>query len=179
MTKISAKTMPGTGAGEFEQAPDDEAQPGCGRGVFSREEVQTKCQGRADQRADIGDQQRLAEHLQPFAPAPEPLADIGPDALAVVEREDAVEIADEIAEIGEQRAQIHFRTDRGEKQRGGEDRDPQQQAEPPAPDRLAISGVEHGKLLLGEDRNRCCHRPEPSSVKERAGSKDPAPVTSP
>ena len=133
-----------------------------------------KAPSRAEQRADIGDQQGLAEQPQPFAPAPEPLAEIGPDPLAGVECEDAVEIADEVADIGEERAQIDLRADRGEQQCGGEHHGSEQEPPALARDRLAIGGVEHGELLLGKDRNRDGHLVKANVHSEE---KEPGPST--
>ena len=77
---------------------------------------------------------------------------IGPDPRAVVQREDAVEIADEIAEIGEERPQVHFGADRGDHQRGEEHRGAEREAQPLARDRLAIGLVQRGELLAGKNR---------------------------
>ena len=78
-------------------------------------------------------------------------AEIGPDPRAVFQGENAVEIADEVAEIAEQRAQIHFRADRRDDKRGEEHRRRQRQPQPLARDRLAIGVVEHGQLLAWKD----------------------------
>src|SRR6185295_15821637 len=91
----------GNGAGEFQQPPDREAQPRVRRGILRSEEIKGERDDSTDERADIADQNRLAEQLEPFLPAPEPFSKVGPDPRAVVERQDAVEIADEVAEIGE------------------------------------------------------------------------------
>src|SRR5439155_22651484 len=98
----------------------------------------------------------------------------GPDTLTVVEREDAVEIADEVAEIGEERAQVHFGADRGENECGGEQDHAEQETETFARDRLTIGGIEHSQLLLGENRNRDGHR---IKVSGRSKEKQPGPST--
>jgi hypothetical protein len=46
-------------------------------------------------------------------PAPEPLCDVGPNAGTAIQRQDTIEIADEVAEMDKKRPQIHFRPDRG------------------------------------------------------------------
>jgi hypothetical protein len=104
-------------AAELHEPLDDEAEPQRRRGVFSRHKIQRETQHGAGQRTDIADQNRFAEIERPFAPAPEPFADIGPDPLAVLQREDAIEITDEVAEIVKQRPQVHFRPDRGHDER--------------------------------------------------------------
>ena len=118
MTKISANTMPGTVRANSSRRRMTKRSHGAGEVFWASEEVQCKGKHRPDQGADIADQNGLAEHPQPFAPAPEPLAEIAPHPRAVFQRQNAVEIADEVSEIGEQRAQIHFRADRRDDKRG-------------------------------------------------------------
>ena len=93
----------GNGARELQHAADDETQPWRRRGIFSGKEVKREGKDSSEQGSDIADQNGLAEHPKPFAPAPEPLADVGPDPRAILQSEDAIEIAREVSKIGEER----------------------------------------------------------------------------
>src|SRR5262249_15665157 len=76
---------------------------------------------------------------------------------AVLERQDAIEIADEIPEIGEQRPQVHFGADRGQHKRRREQRHGKQTAQALAPHRGVIVSVEARKLLFGKNGNGAGH----------------------
>src|SRR6185437_3973220 len=93
------------GAAEFQQPLDDKAGPGTRRGIFSGQEIAGKAEHGARQRSDIAYQDGLTEQQRPFFPAPEPIRNTGPDPLSAIQREDAVEIADEMPKISEQRPQ--------------------------------------------------------------------------
>jgi hypothetical protein len=110
----------GNRAGELQEPTNDEAQQPRRGSIFGCQEIQCEGKHRSDQRSDIADQQCLAEQFQPLAPAPEPFPDIGPDPRAVVQFEDAIEIADEVAEMGEEGAQVHFRAYSGKSERDEE-----------------------------------------------------------
>src|SRR5947199_312538 len=92
----------------------------------------------------------------------------------------AIEIADEVAEIAEERAQIHFRADRCDNQRGEEYYRRQGHLQTLARDRLAIGIVEHHNLLVWKDgygirhRDHCAQVLNRTSVKQKkAGSRGP------
>src|SRR5215203_2190858 len=162
----------GNSACELEETPDDEPQPWRGRSVLRGEEIQHKGKDRAGQGADIADENGLAEHLEPLLPAPEPFTEIGPYPRAVFQGKNAVEVADEVAEIAEQRAQIHFRADRCDNQRGEEYHRRQSHLQTLACDRLAIGIVEQRKLLVWKDgyglrhRDHCAQVSNGTSVKQ-------------
>src|SRR5688500_2122785 len=87
------------GTAELHQATNRKPQPWRRRGIFSGEKIEPKSEDRSGQGTDVTDQDGLAEQRQPFFPAPEPLADIGPDPRAALQRTDAVEVADEISDL--------------------------------------------------------------------------------
>src|SRR3981081_208406 len=76
---------PRDGPAEFQEAPHREAQPWRRRGIFSGEKVDLEIEKRLEQFPDVTDYDELSEHPQPFPPAPEPFANIGPDPGAVLE----------------------------------------------------------------------------------------------
>src|SRR5690349_10109082 len=159
----------GNGACEFEETPDDEPQPRRGRRVLRGEEIQHEGKHRAGQGADIADENGLAEHLEPLLPAPEPFTEIGPYPRAIFQGKNAVEIADEVAEIAEERTQIHFRADRCDNQRGEENYRRQSHLQTLARDRLAIGIVEHRKLLVWKDGYGIRHRNHCAQALNRTG----------
>ena len=181
MTKISANTISGTVRQNSSRRLTTMRSHGAGAVFSAARKFSAKRQHRARQRADIADQDGLAQIERPFTPAPEPFAEIGPDPVAVLEREDPVEIADEIAEIGEERPQVHLGPDRGDEESRKEHRGPQRDAQTLARHRLAIGRVERGQLLAGENADGDGHACFGSGdrANKRAGSRDPAQFSCP
>ena len=155
-------------------------QPWRRRGIFRGQKIKRKGEDRPGQGADIADQDGLAEQRQPFLPAPEPLADIGPDPRAALQRGNAIEIADEVSDLGDERPEIDLRADRSDDQRREEHRRSQRQPQALARDRLAIGVVQHRQLLLGKHGNgdgHCSlHRALAGRNGKRPGRADPASV---
>src|SRR5215468_9234477 len=110
MTKIRANTIDGTVRANSSARRTTKRSHGAGK------EIERKGQRRAGQRADIADQDRLGEQLEPLLPAPEPFTEVGPDPGLVIQRQDAVEIADEVSKVGDEGLEIHLGADRGHDQ---------------------------------------------------------------
>ena len=92
------------GAAEFEQRGASRTRAGAlPVRLGEATKLSAKRGDRAGQRADIGHQDRLADQSQRALEAPEPCGGIGPHPRAGVERHQAVEVAEEAADLGEER----------------------------------------------------------------------------
>ncbi len=120
----------GNGAAEFEEAARRHPQPFRLDEVLRGDKAPDEGADGAGDRADIGDEQGLAEQRQPFVllgDAPEPFRDVGEDEGAAVEMEQAADIAGEIADIADEFRQAYFSDGAGcdrkrDKQRRAEQR---------------------------------------------------------
>ena len=176
MTKISAKTISGTVRQNSMKRLTAKRSQARRCGIFRGKKIERKPKHGAGQRADIADQDGLAQHPEPFAPAPEPLADVGPDPAAILQRENAIEVAGEVSKIREERPQIHLRPDRGDDEGCEEHRRRQRKAQALSRDRLAIGLVERGELLARQNWNGDghCDQHRVGPAEEEPGRADPA-----
>ena len=99
------------GAAEFEIAPRREAQPAGAAEIGGGDEAEQEAADRAEQRADIGDQDGLPEQPEPALPAPVPFGDIGAEALPAQDRHGLEDVFREAPGVGDELAEIDLGAD--------------------------------------------------------------------
>ena len=85
----------GHGPAELQQPPRGEPQRSRAGQVGGGKEAEDEGRDGAEQGADIGDEQRVEQQGQPSVEIPEPLLEVGAEALCTHLRQDVVEVADE------------------------------------------------------------------------------------
>ena len=99
ITNISAKTSSGTVRQSSQKRRTAKRSQRLRADIGGGQEGEAKGADRAQQGADIGHQQGLAEQAEPARQAPEPLGEVGPDRLAALEMEQADDVAREAADV--------------------------------------------------------------------------------
>ncbi len=135
------------GAAKFEETARHETHRRMRRSVGGREEIQAQRANCTDGRADVTQQQRLCQQLEPALPAPEPFSRIGPNPRAGVEMQDTVKIADEIADLLDQCLRRDFSAETRDHQQRHENHKPDQKADALARNRRIIRGFKRRDLL--------------------------------
>ncbi len=137
------------GAASLAEAAHDDAQPARRRHIGSRQESQDKGHGGAQHGADIGHEQGFTEQPQPALQAPEPLTEVGPDRLTVLEKEQPDDVARETMDVFRELGERDFSRDRGQQHRHRDTRQDQQRVPATAADRGVVCRQQRLELRLG------------------------------
>ena len=156
-TKISANTMSGTVRQNSRRRRVTNTVVALPVRFGEARKFSAEGEDRARQRADIGHQDRLADETQRALEAPEPSGRIGPNPRARVERRQAVEIAEESADLGEESLRIDLRLDHRQADQRGEDRGRDEELHALRPRRAAIGGEDGGELAIGQTDDGAGH----------------------
>ncbi len=128
ITNRSAKTSSGTVRHSSQKRRATRRTQRPGATLAAARKASAGGRQRPQERADIGHQQGLAEQPQPALQAPEPFAEIRPDGLAVLEVEQAEDVAREPVDVLDELERRDLGRDRGQHHRGRDARGEEQRA---------------------------------------------------